>query len=40
VVLTFTSPRYETGKAVTLGVLALAMLAIGAGLVLDRRRRV
>lgn len=39
VVLTFTSPRYETGKTITVAVLVLATLATAAGLLLDRRRR-
>jgi hypothetical protein len=36
--LRFTSPRYERGRAITVGVLLLATLLTGAGLVSDRRR--
>jgi hypothetical protein len=35
--LTFASPRYEAGKAITLAALALATLALAAGVVVDRR---
>ncbi len=37
--LTFTSPAFERGKMVTLIALALSIIGIAAGLVLDRRRR-
>lgn len=37
--LQFTSPRYERGKAITVGVLLLSVALVGAGLVSDRRRR-
>jgi hypothetical protein len=37
--LTFTSPRYETGKVITLLAVALATLALAGGVVLARRRR-
>ena len=37
--LRFTSPRYETGKAITLLALAVSALAALGGLVLERRRR-
>jgi uncharacterized membrane protein YfhO len=40
VALRFASPAYETGKLVTLVALTLAALALAAGAVLDRRRRV
>jgi hypothetical protein len=36
--LTFTDSAYESGKAITLVALALAIAAIGAGVFLDRRR--
>lgn len=36
--LVFTSPRYERGVAVTGGVLALSVLLLGAGVVVERRR--
>lgn len=35
--LTFTNPAYETGKKVTWAAVALSLLMLGAGLVLDRR---
>ena len=38
--LTFTSPRYERGKVVTLAATAAALVLIAAGMLLDRRRRV
>ena len=38
--LTFTSPRYETGKAISLLILALGTLGALGGVVLDRRARV
>ena len=37
--LTFTSPRYERGRAVTLAALTAALLLIVGGVVVDRRRR-
>jgi hypothetical protein len=37
--MTFTSAAYERGKVVTLFALALSIIGIAAGLVLDRRRR-
>ena len=37
--LTFTGPAYEKGKMVTLIALALSLIGIAAGIVLDRRRR-
>jgi hypothetical protein len=37
--LTFTSPRYELGKAITLAAVALATLALAGGVVLGRRPR-
>ncbi|MEJ7811048.1 MAG: YfhO family protein [Gemmatimonadaceae bacterium] len=37
--LTFTSPRYQMGKMITLAVLAIALLALVGGVVLERRRR-
>jgi hypothetical protein len=37
--LTFTSPAYERGKTLTLLALALSLLGIAVGIVLDRRRR-
>ncbi|WP_284351662.1 hypothetical protein [Roseisolibacter agri] len=40
VLLTFTSPRVETGFAISLGVLTLSLLAMGAGFAMERRRRV
>ncbi|HEY2898112.1 MAG TPA: hypothetical protein VGJ12_13315 [Gemmatimonadaceae bacterium] len=39
VALTFTSPAYERGKTLTLLALALSVVGIAAGIVLDRRRR-
>ncbi len=39
VLLTFTSPRFETGFAISLGVLALSLLAMGAGFAMERRHR-
>ncbi|MDF1502626.1 YfhO family protein [Roseisolibacter sp. H3M3-2] len=40
VVLTFTSPRVATGKAISLAVLAGSLLAMAAGAAMERRRRV
>jgi len=37
--LTFTSPAYERGKMLTLLALGLSVIAIAAGIVVDRRRR-
>ena len=37
--LTFDSPRYHTGKTITLACLLLSVLAAGVGLVMERRRR-
>jgi hypothetical protein len=37
--LTFDSPRYHTGKAITLACLTLSLVAAGAGLVMERGRR-
>jgi uncharacterized membrane protein len=37
--LVFTSRAYERGKMLTLLALALSVVGIAAGLVLDRRRR-
>ena len=36
--LTFTSPRYETGKTITWAAIILSLLAVGAGILADRRR--
>jgi len=38
--LRFDDPRYETGKRVTMIALAATLLAIAAGVVADRRRKV
>jgi uncharacterized membrane protein YfhO len=38
--LTFTSPRYQTGKTISLLVLALGLLGAIAGAILDRRSRI
>ena len=40
VTLTFTSPRVATGRAISLAVLAGSLLAVAAGVVVERRRRV
>jgi uncharacterized membrane protein YfhO len=37
--LTFTGPAYERGKMVTLIALALSLIWVAVGIVLDRRRR-
>jgi hypothetical protein len=39
VVLTFTGPAYHRGKTITLLALALSVIGIAAGIVLERRRR-
>ena len=36
--LTFSSRTYETGKALTLAAMGLALVVVAAGLVADRRR--
>jgi uncharacterized membrane protein YfhO len=36
--MSFENPAYETGKAVTWGAVALAVLLLGLGVVMDRRR--
>ena len=36
--LRFTSPRYDTGRLLSLGALLVSLAALGAGLVADRRR--
>ncbi|MGZ8491310.1 MAG: hypothetical protein ACXWZS_03790 [Gemmatirosa sp.] len=37
--LTFESPRFETGKAISLAVLGASLLAMGSGFAVERRRR-
>jgi uncharacterized membrane protein YfhO len=36
--LSFVNPAYETGKRVTWGAVALALLLLGVGLLMDRRQ--
>ena len=36
--LDFHDPAYGTGKTVTIGAIVLALMALGAGFLLDRRR--
>jgi hypothetical protein len=40
VTLTFTSPRVATGRAISLAVLGMSLLAVAAGVAVERRRRV